>query len=142
MVMANWQLPEDLERLEHRLMQRPREEPSVALRDRVMVSVPTALRRQRSGGTWRMFATVAAGVLIWLNLSFSAANSTNGTLRPHGRRESGDRMARQIERLLPDLPYEEARRHAIRYRSGSELVPCPEVSARPMSDSVLTGSSG
>ena len=140
--MANWQLPEDLERLEHRLMQRPREEPSVALRDRVMVSVPTALRRQRSGGTWRMFAAVAAGVLIWLNLSFSAANATGGTLRPRSTRESVDRMARQIEQLLPELSHEEARRHAIGYRSGSELVPCPEVSARPMGDSILTGSPG
>ena len=126
--MANWQLPEDLERLEHQLAQRTREEPSAALRGRVLAGVQAALRRQRSGG-WRMLAAAAAGVLIWLNLALSATNATGGTLRSHGTRESVDRTARQIERLLPDLPREEARRHAIRYRSGSELVPCLEVSA-------------
>ena len=136
--MANWQLPEDLERLEHRLVQRACEEPSGALRGRVMASVRTALRRQRSGG-WRLLAAAAAGVLLWLNLALSATNATDGTLRPHDTRESVERTTRQIERLLPDLPYEEVRRHAIRYRAGSELVLCPEVSARPMSDPSLAG---
>jgi len=138
--MANWQLPEDLERIEIRLLQRPREEPSVALRDRVMANVPTELRRQRPGGTWRMLAAVAAGVLLWLNLSLSAATATGGIPGPRGTRRSVDRMAQQIEQLLPELSPKEARRHAIWYRSGSEVVPCPKVSARPMSVSNLAGS--
>lgn len=139
--MANWQPPEDLERLERRLMERPREGPSAALRGRVMARVQATLRRQRSGG-WRLFAAAAAGILIWSNLSLSATNATVGTQGPRGTRESVDQTAWQIERLLPDLPYEEARRHAIRYQSASELVPCPRVSARPISDPVLTISPG
>ena len=66
--MTNWQLPGDLERLEHRLVHRSREEPSAAVRGRTMAGVQAALRRQRSGG-WRMLAAAAAGVLVWLNLS-------------------------------------------------------------------------
>jgi hypothetical protein len=127
--MTNWQLPGDLQRLEHRLAGRPREEPLAALRGRVTAGVEAALRRQRSGGWW-MLAAAAAAVLIWLNLSLSATNATDGTLRPRGTREPVEQIARQIEQLLPDLPREEARRHAVLYRSGSELIPCPELGPR------------
>jgi hypothetical protein len=141
-VMTNGQLPGDLQRLERRLAQRPREEPPAALHGRVIASVEAALRRQPSGGGWRMLAAAAAAVLIWLNLSLSATNATDGPLRPRGTREPVERIARQIEQLLPDLPREEARRHAVLYQSGCELVPCPQVSARPLSDPTLAGPPG
>jgi hypothetical protein len=141
MIMANWRLSEDLERLERRLVQRACEEPSIAVRGRVLASVRAALRRQRSGG-WRLLAAGAAGVLLGLNLALSATTATDGIVWPHGTPESVERTARQIERLLPDLPYEEAVQHAIRYQSGSALVPCPEVSARPLNDPSLAESPG
>ena len=135
--MANGQLPGDLERLERLLVQRLREEPLAALHDRVMAGVQAALRRQRSGGGWWMIAAVAAAVLLWLNLSLSATNATDGPPRRYAAREPVDRMTRQIEQLLPDLSHEEARRQAVLYQSGSGLVPCPELPARPMSDPIL-----
>jgi hypothetical protein len=140
--MTNGQLPGDLQRLERRLARRPREEPPAALHGRVMAGVEAALRRQRSGGGWQMLAAAAAAVLIWLNLSLSATNATDGSLRPRGTREPVEQIARQIERLLPDLPHEEARRHAVLYQSGCDLVPCPRVAARLVSDPTLAGPPG
>ena len=134
--MANGQLPGDLERLERLLVQRLREEPLAALHDRVMAGVQETLRRQQSGGGWWTLAAVAAAVLLWLNLSLSATNGTDGPPWRHAAREPVDRMAQQIEQLLPDLPPEEARRLAFLYQSGSGLVPCPELPARPLSDPI------
>ena len=127
--MTNGQLPGDLQRLERRLARRPREGPPAALHGRVMAGVEAALRRQPSGG-WQMLAAAAAAVVLWLNLSLSATNATDGPLRARGTREPVERIARQIEQLLPDLPREEARRYAVLYQSGSELIPCPELGPR------------
>jgi hypothetical protein len=144
--METPRLPPDLERLERDLAGRPRPEPSPKLRDRVMRDVRAELehavvasaervetervRRQRSG--WMTFAAgLALSVLVWLNLSLSAAQATSYEWHRRAGPRSVDVTARQIRKLLPELSPQEARRHALIVQVGSELVECPSVVGRP-----------
>ena len=84
-------LPPELERLQRELARRPRPDASPELRDRVMGSVRAELARgvvaragrletERARGPrsgWLTFAAgLAVGVLLWTNLSLSAAQAT------------------------------------------------------------------
>jgi len=139
------ELPPELERLERELAGGPRPEAPPELRDRVLGSVraeleggerasagrgETAPARSRASG-WLSFAVgLALGVLLWMNLSLSAAQATS-----YGRHlrsaASLETTADRIRELLPDLPEEEVRRHAMALRAGSDLAPCPSVAGRP-----------
>ena len=126
--MTDHGLSPELERLERELTARPREEPPPWLRGRIMECVEIELCRRRSFFDRRVLVAAAAA-LVWLNLSLSATNSTQG---PPGPRELAEPLARQIEQLLPELPRTDARRLAVLYRAGSGLVPCPDLSCRPI----------
>ena len=108
---------------------------AVAAELSIVPSVP--LRSWQDPGVWRMLAATAAAVLLWLNLSLSAVNATDGPPRPSLAHEPVDQMVKEIVQLLPELSYEEARRQVVLYQSGSDLLLCPEVPARPAMDPAL-----
>ncbi len=129
--MTDERLSPELERLERELAARPREEPPPWLRGRIMDRVEIELCRRKSFFDRRLLVAVAAA-LVWLNLSLSATNTTSAPLGPPDSRWLGEPLARQIEQLLPELPRADARRLAVLYRAGSGLVPCPDLSSRPI----------
>ena len=139
-------LPPELERLDRELAGRPRPAASPELRDRVMRGVRAELgegagasaarletdrsRRPRSG--WLAFAaSLALGVLFWMNLSLSAAQATSYGRHLPAETASVEATASQIRELLPDLPEEDVVRHAIVLRAGSDWAPCPSVAGLP-----------
>ena len=126
--MTDPRLSPELQRLERELTARPREEPPPWLRGRIMDCVAIELRRRRSFFDRRVLVAAAAA-LVWLNLSLSATNTTQG---PTGSREFAEPLVRQLGQLLPELPRADARRLALLYRAGSELVPCPAWPNRPI----------
>ena len=141
------ELPDELERLERALAGRPRPEPSADLRDRTLRLVEAELdgaelrRAEAAGpraGGWLSFAVAAAAtVLIWGNLSMSAAIATSYDLRlpadPHALNET----VRQIRRLLPEMSEQESRRCAVILQGGAGLVPCPDMAPGPPARSQL-----
>ena len=131
------ELPNELERLERELAERPCPEPSADLRNRVLGTVeaeldgtaprPAESLRTRVSG-WLTFATAtAATVLVWINLSLGAANASSYDLRLPPQPHSLDETARQIRELLPEMSEQEARRYAVILEGGADLVPCPDV---------------
>ncbi len=129
--MTDQRLSPELEGLERDLATRPHEQPPPWLRGRILHCVEIELCRRRSFLD-RPVLVAAAAALVWLNLSLSAANTTQGPLGPPGPRELAEPLARQIEQLLPEFPRADARRLALLYRAGSGLVPCPDWSSRPI----------
>ena len=147
------QLPPELDRLERDLAERLCPGPSTELRDRVIRTVegelghaglpPAGLRRAglpstRASG-WLAFAvSTAAAVLIWVNLSLSAAQATSYDLRIPAEPHSLDATARQIRELVPEMSKQEARRHAVLLHGGADLVDCPSVAAPRRKDRAST----
>jgi hypothetical protein len=145
--MEEWRLSAELEELERALAARALPGPSADLRERVLGDVrvpllacpavlhpPQDTAGQASSGTrgrarWQFALAVAAGVMLWLNLSLAATRATDFGLRLHGPGESIETACRQIEQLVPELSPQEARRQAILLRAGSTLVPCPDLSS-------------
>jgi hypothetical protein len=72
---------------------------------------------------------IAAGVLLWLNLSLTATRTTDCGLRRDVPGQSIEAACRQIEQLVPELSPQESRRQAILLCAGSTLVPCPDLSS-------------
>ena len=135
------ELPHELERLERALARRPCPEPSTDLRGRVLRTVTAELDqaelgraespRTRAGG-WLSFAVAAAAtVLIWMNLSMSAANATRYGMRVPAEPHALDETARQIRELLPGMSQQEARRYAVILQGGADLIPCADVTLHP-----------
>jgi hypothetical protein len=143
------ELPDELERLERELAERPCPEPSADLRDRVLRLVEASLdgaelrraepARPRAGG-WLSFAVAtAATVLVWINLSMSAANATSYDLRLPAETDAVDETARQIRRLLPEMSEQESRRYAMILQGSGDLVPCLDVARNPPARTQLNG---
>jgi len=136
--MENSRLPPELERLERDLAERPSPAPSSELRDRVMRSVEAELEPDqtgsangRSNGWWAFAVAMAATVLVWLNLSLSAAHATSYSLHLAAGPQAVDLAARQIHDLLPELSRRDARRYAAVLQAGSNLVGSPDLAAGP-----------
>ena len=108
------QLPEDLARLEGELAARRLPEPPPGLRGRVLAGIqcqtqppaPATLRE----GLLPYAAAVAALLLVCMNLSMSAVNGMDWELREEPPRVDIASQARELQRLLPDLPEGEALR--------------------------------
>ena len=138
--MSDPQLPDDLRDLDSQLAERSRHEPGVGLRDRVL----TAVRRERRSqpalaawrGTGRFAAALAAAVLLWANLSMSAALDTSWHFM--GNLDSGrlDATAGDVRRLLPEYSEREAYRHALLAQTAARLTPMPN--PRSMSPGLLS----
>jgi len=139
--MEDSRLPPELERLEGDLARRLTPAPSADLRDGVMRCVEAELasaRPERNGqangrpsGWWAFAVAMAATVLVWLNLSLSAAHATSYNLHLAVEPESTDLAARQIRDLVPEISRRDARRYAAVLRAGSSLVVAPDVAAGP-----------
>jgi hypothetical protein len=120
----------ELQELEGALASRPLSGPSALLREKVLGEVRRRATLERGRSRWRFAVAAAAGVLLWLNLSLVATHTTDCGLRQDNPGESLETACRHIEKLVPGLSPEEARRQAILLRAGSALVPCPDL-ARP-----------
>jgi len=139
--MEDPRLPPELERLQRDLAQRPAPAPSADLRDAVMRCVEVelgAVRPEQNGlangrpsGWWAFAVAMAATVLVWLNLSLSAAHATSYSLHLASEPGSADRAARQIRELLPEVSRRDARRYAAVLLAGSNLIGAPDVTAGP-----------
>ena len=147
--MNESELPDELERLERELAERPCPERSADLRDRVLRLVEAELdgaelrraepARPRAGGWLSFAAATAATVLVWINLSMSAANATSYDLRLPAGPHALDETTRQIRELLPEMSEQETRRYAVILQGGADLVPCPDVALdRPARDRMNT----
>jgi len=128
-------LPPELEDLERRLADRPRPEPSPDLRDRITQDVRTALAKElrtpRRKNGWTYAAAVAAMVLLWINLSMSAAATARYDLRLASGTRSVEAMAEEIQGLLPGVTRQEALRQAVLLKGGSSLTLCPKLPQSP-----------
>ena len=130
---------DDRTALERELAGRPRPEPTEALRRRVMDAVhgalgagPSPVRRAMSA--WEFAATIAAAVVLWMNLSMSAVNRMDW--EADGRLRNGIETAVALVRdLAPELSEAEARRQVLLLKAAERMVraPKPEPPARPRS---------
>jgi len=130
--MEDRQLPEELERIEQELIDRPSLRPPDDLRERVSDAVRAELQRKRPGDRWAFAAAVAAAVVVWINLSLSATQATDCRLSWGDRPLAVEAAARQIRELLPEVSDREAMRQAILLQSGSNLAWCPNPVGRPL----------
>lgn len=134
--MTQPDLPDDLAALERELSARLRPAPSEALRGRVLaaarreLSAPPASGRRRLGA-WEFALAAAAAFILVLNLSISAANDMDWRLCGGLDREAVASAAREISKLAPELPPQEARREALILVAGSRLPMLPQVKSRP-----------
>ena len=141
--MNDFELPPELRQFEQELAARPRPEPSADLAQRVLDGVQaelpqsmagpsrTASRRNGSRSWWAFAAGTAAAVLVWINLSLSAARETHYGLQFGNGHPTVHETAQQIRRLLPEASPREALRQAVLLKAGSNLARCPDLSARP-----------
>jgi hypothetical protein len=126
--MDDWILPDELQRLETDLGRRRLPEASSDLPQRILGGLQHRRRVAESQARWQFGLAVAASVLVWMNLSLCATQATNFDLRPRAvvdSEESIETIARQIERLAPDLPPEEVRRQAILMRASANMTFMP-----------------
>ena len=129
--MENYHLPADLQQLERDLAGRPRPDPPAELRQRVIQGVRAELQGNGSGNRWTFAAGVAAAVVVWVNLSMSATLATDYGSRPTSPRLQVDKLAEQIQQLLPELSEHEALRQAGLMQAGSQLSRYPMLPTGP-----------
>ena len=129
--MDDLNLSPELERLERELAERPWEEPSAALRARVIGGARTELGRQRRQAGWAYAVAAAAAALVWINLSLTATRATDYRLAPGEPDAAVDALACQIRELLPEVSRQEAVRQAVLLESGSKLAWCPRPQTGP-----------
>jgi hypothetical protein len=137
------ELPDDLAALERELSAGQRTgdgdvRRGRVLRDRVLRAMARESGR-RGPVSRRWLAAAAAAVLVWMNLSMSVVNNTDGGLRrgmaqnglaQNGLAQNGlDRAEQRVLELAPELSGREARRQALivlaRARSTPSAVPVP-----------------
>jgi hypothetical protein len=127
--MEHQQLPPELQQLQEELLAHPRPDPPANLRQRVMDGVCGELRPNGWRARWAFAASLAAAVLVWVNLSLTATRATDCGLRVGYLPEVVDETTQQIVRLLPQISPEEARREALLLQAGSLLPPYPNLKA-------------
>ncbi len=118
-------LPAELAELERRLSDLHNEEPSPALRARVMGEAIAELRRSQRQKTWNLVAAMAVAVLVWVNLSLSAATATPLRSDRAAERALRETVESQIRALLPEASDREVTRQALLLSCGSRLAACP-----------------
>jgi hypothetical protein len=123
-------LPEDLAEMEAALRGRARAAPCPDHRGRVLAAV--GAERTRAGrpwwaraDTWRFAAALAAGTVLYLNLSMSAASRMRLGAETEANGAAVADLARRVQRILPDLPAQEAVRQALLARADVRLAAAP-----------------
>jgi len=121
--MNDWELPEDLQRLEDELKALPRP----ALPASLLAGVGRDTRvRQRGDRHRRWYAFVAgaaAATLLWANLSFRAAIATDLHLAEQPQQSNMTELEEQLHDLFPDLDDREVHRQVVMIRAGSRIAP-------------------
>ena len=125
MTVESTGLPAELEQLELALFRRPLPGPSDGFRERVVSSVNVQLRQASRESGWGWVAALAAGVVLWMNLSMSATLATDFGLEGRSRGPSIEELAEEIRTVFPEISEEEAVLHAISVRAAADLVPHP-----------------
>jgi hypothetical protein len=124
-------IPDDLADLEQRLARRLRHAPGEALGPRVLAAVARELNQTAPDNArrsfWRFAVGVAAAMLLWLNLSMSAANDMDWSFVGDVDTASITASAERIRQVLPDLPEGEAARQARLAHFASHVPPLPDV---------------
>ena len=95
--------------------------PGPRLRERVVASVASELRRCQRQDRWSFAAGLAAMVLIGLNLSLGARTWACGS--PRIQEEPVTVSAESAKELAPELTVEEVRRELVLLKAGSRLLP-------------------
>ena len=123
--MEDWNLPAELQQLEHDLHRRSLPVASGSLRQRVFDEVQTRLRIERRRSRWQFGIGVAAAALLWLNLSISVTQATNFGLQCQDNDPpiEVEATAEEIQRLVPGLSAQEARREAFLMQGTFRMIP-------------------
>ena len=87
------------------------------------------LRQKETADRWNFAIAMVATFLIWGNLSLCAVSVTDFHFRPERENPHVDQIAREIQKLLPELSREEAYREAALMSAGSNIIPLPRVSS-------------
>jgi hypothetical protein len=133
-------LPDELRQFEEELIASRSSEPPTELRERVLGEVQHALavelRASRRQSRWAFAASVAASVLVWMNMSISATTATDCRVPLASSAAEMDRLTAAIHELLPELSAENARRQALIHRSNETLslrleLPLPVIAQGP-----------
>jgi hypothetical protein len=99
-------------------------------------TVPATETVRDTRDTWRFVEALAVAALVWINLSMSAALSTDYGFRQNAVVESSESnksietvesVAERIQGLVPEFSAEESHRHAILMRASASLVCLPDL---------------
>jgi hypothetical protein len=116
--------------LERRLERRAIGPIAPQLRDTILQAVALELNSQpttkaSSGWSWSYAAGLAAAAVLAINLSMSAALSTNFIGHPAINSNSAMLMPQALQQLAPDIPESEARRMMVLWAGTRQLVLMP-----------------
>lgn len=131
--MNDWDLPDDLTRLESELISLPQPSAPSRLQATVFRNIRSHLRGRRRRRRWAYAACAAVAAAVWANLSFSAARETDYHLRNTAKPEAVTPMAEQLLTILPDLDPRVIERHASMLRVACEFQLRPELPPGPVS---------
>lgn len=120
----DYPLPSELRRIEQLLSARPLPRHSENMKERFLSDARSELRRQKGRARWAFAASMAASVLVWLNLSISASQATDYGISLQSPQQSVEEIAGEIRQLLPDISPQEAKRQAVLLRAGADAIPC------------------
>ena len=121
----NDQLPGELAELESSLASRNRVKAHDDLRRDVLADVRAELQAPlKSNNWWSFAASVAACMLLALNLAIASVNVSDYPRNTSVNTADVDRTTRLVQDLLPELSKEQARRHSM-LLSGARLSPLP-----------------
>jgi hypothetical protein len=106
--MNESKLPPDLADVERRLAECPRAQPSAALRQRVLSSLHNERMTRRRRFPWRIAATLAAAVLLSLNLALSLANHPARSGRDRWENADLETIVAGLRQKSPEMTEAEA----------------------------------
>ena len=119
------QLPAELCELETSLASRNRAKLDDNLRRDVLAGVRNELHAPlKSNNWWSFAASVAACLLLTLNLAIASINVSDYPRDVSVNTADVDETARLMQNLLPELTIEQARRHSM-VLTGARLSPLP-----------------
>jgi hypothetical protein len=127
--MSNEEFSLEFDSLERDLESVFRVEPAADFPRRIAGVCHGELRRQRSARRWQFAITLAAGALVWMNLSLCAAPITDFHFQSRRQPPPLYQVAEKLHALLPEFSREDALREAAFLQAGVylSLLPNPPV---------------
>ena len=123
--MNDFDLPPELAEVERRLAERARAGPTTALRQRVLSALHHERMTHPRRFPWHIAATLAATVLLSLNLALSVANHPAHPKRDPAENGDLDKTVALLREQSPELTESEAYRLAALARSTRSLTAVP-----------------